>query len=66
MKHVKQAIFFLNNLLGYDYLVQNKYFHAFLTETDHAKFTNFKTKEDAVKMPSDIGSIETVQGNFKV
>ena len=58
-------VLFLNSLTHFEYLVQNKYFHHFITDSDK-NFKNFKTQANVVKLTADIGSIENLDGKFKV
>lgn len=38
----------------------------FINETDYNKFSAFKAMHKGVKLSSDIGSIESLEGKFKV
>lgn len=57
MRRVKQIILFLNSLVNFDHLVQNKYFQIFISEKDPKKFNDFKSRLIATKITPDISSI---------
>ncbi len=56
MRRVKQMVLFLNSLTHFDYLIQNKYFHHFIADSDK-EFKTFKSQANIVKLTADIGSI---------
>lgn len=59
MKRIKQIILFLNSLMNYEHLVQNKYFYVFISEKDNKNFNAFKASESPSKQ-MDIGAIENL------
>lgn len=44
MRRVKQIICFLNSLINFEHLIQNKYFYTFIAEKDTNKFIAFKSR----------------------
>ncbi len=52
---------FLNSLVHFDYLLNNKYSHMFLTESDYKAFENFKSKSVSNQI---IGNPQTFESSF--
>ena len=57
---------FLNSLVHFDYLLNNKYSHMFLTENDYKAFENFKSKNVAGQIIGNVQTFENFQGYFPV
>ena len=66
MKRVKQIISFLNSIVNFPHLAQNKFFYSFMTLGDTKAFNAFKSKQTEVRLTADIGAIENLDGKFKV
>lgn len=60
MRRIKQIILFLNSVVNFENLVQNKYFYSFIAEKDIKSFMNFKSKQTAARTTIDISSIENL------
>jgi hypothetical protein len=61
---VKAILQFMNSLTNYDYLIQCRYVHEFLSETDYKRFTLIRKKEEETKLVNEIGAAETIDGSF--
>ena len=59
-QRAKLIEFFLNSVIQYDYLIQSKISNIFLTELDHNKLTNYKTKERSIAHSKNVGRIENL------
>ena len=57
MRRVKQIIFFLNSVVNFPHLVQNKFFHFFISQADSKTFNGFKATQSGVRLTADIGAI---------
>ena len=66
MRRIKQVILFLNSVVNFKHLVQNKYFYEFIADKDPRSFNSFKSKQTAVRTAIDISSIENLEGKFTV
>lgn len=57
MRRVKQILSFLNSVVNFEHLVQNKYFQKFISEKDTKNFNAFKSKLNVIATTPDISSI---------
>lgn len=57
---------FLNSLVHFDYLLNNKYSHMFLTESDDKAFENFKSKNVANQIIGNPQTFESSLGYFPI
>lgn len=57
MRRIKLIVSFLNSLVNFEHLVQNKYFYMFINEKDVKNFNSFKSTQTATRTAVDISSI---------
>ena len=60
MRRVKQIISFLNSVVRFPHLAQNKFFYSFMVLADYKAFNVFKSKQGEVRLTADIGAIENL------